>query len=165
MRIPYMLIGGWALPAYGRIRATLDLDLAVAAEFPRISKLHERLTLLGYQLPSRPHEEAQVFVVTDLDNMVEMEIRTRPDGIAFDSELLRRRVKIRLGQDFGVFTIGPEDFIVNKLARRDRGVQDEQDVISVLVRQKGNLDYDYLHKRAKSAKVYAILKTITDEVP
>jgi hypothetical protein len=46
------------------------------------------------------------------------------------------------------------------LARCDRGVVDEQDVKSVLVRQEGKLDWIYLEKRAKDAQVLAVLKVI-----
>ncbi|MGD0994508.1 MAG: hypothetical protein ABR909_03170 [Candidatus Bathyarchaeia archaeon] len=44
----------------------------------------------------------------------------------------------------------------------DRGVIDEQDVKSVLVRQEGKLDWNYLEKRAKETQVLAILKAIQD---
>jgi hypothetical protein len=45
---------------------------------------------------------------------------------------------------------------VNKLARKDRGVQDEQDAISVLTKQKGKLDHAYLKRRANEADVIAL---------
>jgi Mlc titration factor MtfA (ptsG expression regulator) len=56
--------------------------------------------------------------------------------------------------------ISPEDFIVNKLARPDRGVVDEQNVKSVLARQAGKLDNEYLTKSARQAQVLAILQAI-----
>jgi hypothetical protein len=59
-----------------------------------------------------------------------------------------------------MFAIGPEDFVVNKLARGDRGVQDEQDAVSVLALQKGKLDYSYLRKRANQAGVTELLETL-----
>jgi hypothetical protein len=58
-------------------------------------------------------------------------------------------------------TLRPEDFIVNKLSRKDRGVQDEMDVVSVLERQKRKLDYEYLAKRAKAADVMELLQALT----
>ena len=50
-----------------------------------------------------------------------------------------------------MFVIELKDFIVN--ARKGRGVQDEQNVVSVLRRQMGKLGYDYLAKRAWQAIV------------
>ena len=158
-----MLIGGYALPAYGRIRATQDIDIAVAAPFSEVVRLHKRLVERGFQLPSSPSEQAPLFLVTDLENKTEIEVWTKPDGIVFDDELLRRRVRVApFGDDFEMFAIGPEDFIVNKLSRKDRGVQDEVDVVSVLERQKSALDREYLAKRAKAAGVSGLLSALTD---
>ena len=97
----------------------------------------------------------------DVKGRLEAEIWTRPDGVVFDEELLRRRVRVRPFNDsFEMFVIGPEDFIVNKLARKDRGVQDEQDALSVLALQQDKLDYAYLRKRTKNARVDGLLDTL-----
>jgi len=39
-------------------------------------------------------------------------------------------------------------------------VNDEQDVKSVLVRQEGKLDQEYLERRARAAGVFAVLESI-----
>lgn len=163
LSVPHMLIGGHALPAYGRIRATMDVDLAIATKYEGSVKLQKRLRELGYLLPADPSPDAPLFVVIDVEERFEVEIWTRPDGVVFDEELLKRRVKVRpFNDDFEMFVIGPEDFIVNKLARADRGVQDEQDVISVLRKRKGKLDYDYLFMRAQQANVNERLQLIME---
>ena len=162
--VQHMLIGGYALTAYGQIRATQDIDMAIAANHERSAKLQAQLAKLGYQIPSPPSLDAPFFFVTDLKMKLEVEIWTKPDGIVFDSDLLSRRVKVRpFGDDFEMFVIGPEDFIVNKLARQDRGVQDEQDALSVLARQKGKLDYAYLRNRAKQAGVTGLLELLLEK--
>ena len=159
-----MLIGGYALTAYGQIRATQDIDMAIAASYERSVKLQAELAKLGYQISSPPSPVAPLFLLGDLKMQLEVEIWTKPDGVVFDAELLSRRVKVRpFGDDFVIFVIGPEDFIVNKLARQDRGVQDEQDVLSVLARQKGKLDYVYLRNRAKQAGVTGLLEILMEK--
>ena len=45
--VQHMLIGGYALPAYGRIRATQDIDIAVAVDNERSVKLQAQLAKLG----------------------------------------------------------------------------------------------------------------------
>lgn len=161
LSIPHMLIGGFALAAYGQIRATQDVDLAIAASYEKSVELQARLQKLGYQLASEPNPNAPFFFMTDLKEMLEVEMWTKPDGVVFDKELLRQRVKVRpFGDSFEMFAIGPEDFVVNKLARGDRGIQDEQDAVSVLAMQKGKLDYSYLRKRAKQASVVELLETL-----
>jgi hypothetical protein len=90
-----MLIGGFALAAYGQIRATLDVDLAIASDHEKSIELQRRLQKPGYQLASEPNPSAPFFLVTDLKEMLEVEMWTKPDGVVFDRELLRRRVKVR----------------------------------------------------------------------
>ena len=161
LSIQHMLIGGFALAAYGQIRATQDVSLAIAASYEKSVELQGRLRKLGYQLASEPQPDAPLFFLTDLKEMLEVEMWTKPDGIVFDRETLRRRVKVRpFSDNFEMFAIGPEDFIVNKLARKDRGVQDEQDAVSVLALQKGKLDYSYLRRRAKQANAIELLETL-----
>ncbi|MFX0069420.1 MAG: hypothetical protein ACFE7I_10135 [Candidatus Hodarchaeota archaeon] len=72
----------------------------------------------------------------------------------------RASAKARLDENVEAWIVSPEDFIINKLARPDRGVIDEQDVKSVLVRQHDNLDEEYLQRRAQENGVLQVLKTI-----
>lgn len=159
-KVPYMIIGGYALPFYGRIRATIDIDLAVAAktknELDRLrSKLQSKNFEISLYSPQNP-----VIVIVDKREKVEMELWLKPDGIEFDAETLKRRRKATLDGNTQAWIVSPEDFIVNKLARPDRGAVDEQDVKSVLTRQRGKLETRYLAKRAQKAGVLTILKEI-----
>ncbi|MGQ9625218.1 MAG: nucleotidyltransferase [Candidatus Jordarchaeum sp.] len=158
--LPYMIIGGYALPFYGRVRATLDIDVAVMVEMEEeLEKLRECLLSKNFNVelysPRNP-----CFVVVDRESGVEVEVWLRPDGIVFDQETLKRRKRVKLDKDLEAWIVSPEDFIVNKLARPDRGTVDEQDVKSVLTRQKNSLDESYLKKRAKNAGVLKVLETI-----
>jgi hypothetical protein len=159
-KIDYMIIGGYALPFYGRIRTTVDLDLAVAiktkTEFDRLLKL---LRTSDFE-PTICSPRNPLILVKDQKEKIEIELWTKPDGIVFDKETLRRRRKTNLTPELSAWLISPEDFIITKLARPDRGVTDEQDVKSVLVRQADKLDEKYLENRAKNAGVLAILQTI-----
>lgn len=156
----YMLIGGYALPFYGRIRTTIDIDLAVAVKTEEECK-----KLLGW-LESVDFEatgyspEKPLIVILDQKEKVEIELWLKPDGIVFDGETLRRRRRFKLDPNIEAWVISPEDFIVNKLARPDRSVIDEQDVKSVLVRQEGKLDNEYLKKRAQDFGVLGVLDSI-----
>jgi len=157
--IDYMIIGGFALPSYGAIRATADLDVAV-----RIHTLLEFQTFLSNAEKSGFKRSIASFsnpvtVLIDQKTGMEVELWLRPDGIVWDEETLSKRKEVKIGSsDFHV--VSPEDFIVSKLTRPDRGVQDEKDVKSVLVRMEGKIDTGYLEKRAQRAGVLAILKAI-----
>lgn len=155
-----MIIGGYALPFYGRIRTTVDVDLAVAVETEeRFRDLREWLRSIDFE-PTVFSFANPLVVVLDSREKVEIELWLKPDGIVFDDETLKRRRKSKLDEDVEAWIVSPEDFIVNKLARPDRGVNDEQDVKSVLVRQEGRLDKEYLKRRAEDAGVLQVLKAI-----
>jgi hypothetical protein len=61
-----------------------------------------------------------------------------PDRFALKSQAILGFSK---PHDYSVarVTLRPEDFIVNKLSRKDRGVQDEMDVVSVLERTEAQI--------------------------
>ena len=157
--IDYMLIGGYVLPMYGRIRTTLDIDIAVALpteeSFARFLEGAERadysVSLGSFQNP--------VCHLHDRLTDYEIEIWRQPDGVVWDNETLRRRRQANLA-GVEVWMISPEDYIVTKLARSDRGVIDEQDVKSVLEREDVALDWLYLRDRAERAGVWAQLLMI-----
>lgn len=159
-KIPYMIIGGYALPFYGRIRTTIDIDLAVMIKTEKeLRQLCNWLQAIDFEA-TISYPENPVVVVVDQKEKVETELWLKPDGIIFDNETLRRRRTVKLDENIEAWIIAPEDFIVNKLARPDRGAVDEQDVKSVLVRQKDKLDKEYLEKRAQDAEVLTVLETI-----
>jgi hypothetical protein len=158
--VSYMVIGGYALPFYGRIRTTVDIDLAVAIGTEKeLMQLLNSLRAADFE-PTMASPANPLIVVLDQKERIEMELWLKLDGVVFDDETLRRRQKAEIDANFWAWVISAEDFIVNKLARPDRGVVDEQDVKSVLIRQANKLDNEYLQRRAKQAGVLAVLQAI-----
>jgi predicted nucleotidyltransferase len=158
--VPYMIIGGYALPFYGRIRTTVDVDLAVAIKTDKeFEQFLNSLRSADFE-PTISSPSNPLIVILDRKENIEIELWLKPDGIVFDDETLRRRRKAKLNKNFWAWIVSAEDFIVNKLARPDRGVTDEQDVKSVFSRQENKLDNEYLQRRAKEAGVLTILQTI-----
>jgi predicted nucleotidyltransferase len=158
--VPYMIIGGYALPFYGRIRTTVDIDLAVAIKTEKeLNQLLKALRSTDFE-PTIASPHNPLIVVLDRKENIEMELWLKPDGVFFDDETLRRRQKAKLDATLCAWIISAEDFVVNKLARPDRGAIDEQDVKSVLIRQANKLDNAYLQRRARQAGVLAILQAI-----
>lgn len=158
--VAYMIIGGYALPLYGRIRTTLDIDLAVAIKTDEeIKQILRWLQSIDFEVTNYSPQNPLIIIV-DRREELEVELWLKPDGIVFDKETLRRRRRAKLDENTEAWIISPEDFIVNKLARPDRGAVDEQDVKSVLVRQGDKLDRRYLNKRARDAEVIKVLESI-----
>ena len=158
--VPYMIIGGYALPFYGRIRTTVDVDLAVAIKPGEdLDHFLNLLRSVDFE-PTICSPNSPLIVILDQKEKIEIELWLKPDGIVFDNETLGRRQRVKLDSNIWAWIISAEDFIVNKLARPDRGVTDEQDVKSVLVRQEHKLDNEYLQRRATEAGVLTILQII-----
>ncbi len=154
-----MVLGGFALPFYGRIRSTLDLDVAVYMPTP---EAYRRLidaagdyglkpTLCSFRNP--------VSTLVDEASGLEVELWLRPDGVSWGRDTLSRRRRVESG-GIGFWIVGPEDFIVSKLARPDRVEQDEMDVKSVLVVSASVLDEAYLARRAREHGVESMLSVI-----
>lgn len=157
--VRYMVIGGFALPSYGAIRATVDLDVAVRIESKReFDSFVERAERSGFQ-PSVASFSNPVSVFKEEKTGLEVEFWLRPDGIKWDRETLRRRRRTKVGS-VEVWLVSPEDFIVTKLSRPDRGVQDEKDAKGVLTRLRGAINRSYLERRAADAGVLALLKAV-----
>ena len=154
--VDYMLIGGYALPAYALIRATVDIAIAMNSKDPM--QLKKELENAGFQVSSFT-QDTPCFILTNIKTVTEIEVWLKPDGITLDAECLRRRQKVNITES-KFWIIGPEDFIVNKLARRDRRNQDEVDVLSVLENNKLKLDIDYLYAVAERASVLPLLKAL-----
>jgi predicted nucleotidyltransferase len=158
-RTGYMIIGGYALPFYGRIRTTLDIDIAVAAPTEeKLRSLFENAERREYSI-SLGSFKNPVHIFHDKVTNYEIEVWSRPDGIVWDEKTLERRRRVTL-DGLRVWIVSPEDFIVSKLAKPDRGVSDEQDVKSVMERNGVCIDWDYLEERAEKAGVWALLKMI-----
>jgi hypothetical protein len=157
--LDYMVLGGFALPFYGRIRSTLDLD--VAAYVPTEEAYRRLLRLAGeYGLkPTLCSYRNPVSIFVDEGAGLEIELWLRPDGVDWDKETLKRRRRVESG-GVSFWIIGPEDFIVSKLARPDRMEQDELDVKSVLVLMGSELDAVYLARRARQYGVESLLSVI-----
>ncbi len=155
-----MIIGGYVLPFYGRIRTTVDLHLAVAVKTQaKFDALISLLKSADFE-PTICSPNNPLIIVVDRKERIELELWTKPDGLELNKETLQRRQKAKLSDDLSAWIVSPEDFIITKLARPDRGAIDEQDVKSVLIRRANKLDTPYLEKRAQETGVLTILNTI-----
>jgi predicted nucleotidyltransferase len=159
--IEHMLVGGYALPFYGAIRLSLRMDIALAI----LTEGQFETFLTGAEEAGFTHVKGaygeDALTLLDRETGLEVNLWTRPPGIDWSYEVLERRRRFRL-DGFEAWVVSPEDFIVNKLTRTDRGVQDEADVKSVLARMDDELDWEYLRRKASTNGVWTVLTTIRE---
>jgi len=145
-RVPYVLIGAWALAVWGRPRATADVDFLVFVKEQGLDRVGDRMMQAGMALDEtwvkwnpmlRGFQLRFQFQGTTVDLL-------RPRD-AHDRQVFRRKRRKRLdGRYYRV--VSPEDFILQKLkVGRPR---DFEDAISVLERSGKALDKRYLQRWA-----------------
>lgn len=166
--IPYAVLGGLAIPAYGVPRSTVDVDIGLAVSGgEKISELVRKLKARRVVAFEEPRPEYTMIYMSDRENLVDVELWFRPDGVTWDEETLRRRWKVAFRaaeEDFEARVLSPEDFIVNKLARKDRSARDEEDVVGVMASSRDKIDWRYLARRAEGAMVAGLVRELREKV-
>jgi hypothetical protein len=157
-RVPYVLIGAWALTAWGKPRVTNDIDFLVLADEMDLDRLSGRMTEAGLALDEtwvkwnpmlRGFQLRFLFEGTTIDLL-------RPRD-PHDQELFRRKRKKRLDGCY-YWLVSAEDFILQKLkVGRPR---DFEDALSVLERSGKNLNRRYLQRWAGRIRVSGELNYI-----
>jgi predicted nucleotidyltransferase len=150
--IPYALIGGVAVKSLGRPRVTHDIDL-----FVRPDDAERTLTVLEARgFTSQKRDPFWLFKAWKGNILVDIIFKSSGD-IYFDEDV---RSHVRRMPYLGryVNAISPEDFLVIKAAaHQEQNPHHWHDALAVL--KQGNLDWDYLLRRAKHSprRVLALL--------
>lgn len=167
-RAPYAILGGLAIPAYGVPRSTVDVDIGlVVTEEWKLRELIRKLEARKVAAFEEAKPEYTMIYMSDRENLVDAELWFKPDGIRWDEEILRRRWKVAFkaaGGSFEAWVLSPEDFIVNKLARRDRSARDEEDAVGVMASSKDKIDWKYLTKRAGEESVLDLVRELREKI-
>ena len=146
-RVQYGLIGAMALGVWGTSRATQDVDcLVMSGEKERAvlkANLRRRRFVLDARWANR-NPALKEWCVRYRQGLFPVDLLSPRDE--YDREALRRRRRKRIDKR-PVWVVGPEDLILLKLkAGRPR---DFEDAISVVLRQGGKLDVEYMKNWAK----------------
>lgn len=140
--IPYALIGGVAVKELGRPRVTHDIDLFVRPD--DANRVLEVLEGKGFHIERR--DRSWLFKAWREEVLVDVIFKSSGD-IYFDEDV---RSHVRRIPYYGKYinAISPEDFIVIKAAaHQEDNPHHWHDALAVIT--QGNLDWDYLLKRAK----------------
>jgi predicted nucleotidyltransferase len=143
--LPYCLIGALALGAYGRPRATHDVDLLILTDSATSHSYLDPLRAKGFAVASDWHESNPM----SRDVVMRLKHTSAPDfplDLIFATSPLHknaldRRKSIAI-QGVQVFISSPEDLVLLKLtAGRPR---DFDDVMGIVGNASAPLDLDYL---------------------
>ena len=158
-RVPYMLVGALALSAWGRPRATMDIDfMLLADDVPQ--KLIAALAALGFDRDiawERYNPFLKGIHARFRSTKVIVDILLRKDP-HHDSAFGRRRRKYHGG--FYIWFPSPEDLILLKL--RAGRPTDFDDVVGIFERVGSKLDLRYLSRWARRLGVIEELNYVLD---
>lgn len=156
LKIPAVLIGGLALPAYNIARTTLDIDICIKVKSQEnlnhfLKALNQR-DIKTIQNPKINHDLFTVF-----GKFGEAEIWLKPcDAFHWDNQMLEKIQKFFAN----VYVLAVEDYILTKLARSDRSSIDISDILKILIANKNKIDWEYLHFRLKWMNLKSDFKEI-----
>ena len=146
--IPYMVIGGQAVLAYGEPRLTKDIDITVGLD---ASGYNDVLNICKkIELKPLPKKIEKFVRETNVLPAVDSKTKIRVDFIfsytPYEMEALSRAVPIKINKN-KVYFASAEDVILHKLfAGRER---DFDDIKGIIIHHKKKLNLIYLNKWVK----------------
>jgi hypothetical protein len=150
--VVYVVVGGLAVLFYGIPRTTMDIDIIIAMDMPKVKRFVEILKENDFFADEEDikvaFEEESHATIEDKTSMIRLDIK----GIYNENDqiTLKRRRKVRLA-DFEFYVASPEDIIANKLLFGSE--QDVKDAEGIYARQFDNLDMAYLEERCARLEV------------
>ncbi len=139
---PFCFIGGLAVIRWGEVRMTQDIDLCILSGFGSEKKYIDGLLR---RFKSRI-EDAKEFAITNrvllLNASNDVPLDLTLSGLPFEKQMIDRATPFPYAPGFSLLTCSAEDLIVLK-AFADRA-QDWIDVRGIIIRQKGQLDIEYI---------------------
>ena len=154
--IPIVLIGGLALPAYNVARTTLDIDICIyLISQEELNQFIEALNQNEISTVQKPKINHNLFTV--FGKRGEAEIWLKPcDAFHWDAQMVEKIQKFVAN----IYVLAVEDYILTKLARSDRSSTDIGDILQILIANKDNIDWQYLHFRLKWVRLENDFKEI-----
>ena len=166
--IAYYIGGSVASSAYGKARATMDVDCVSDLTSAHIKNLVEILKNEFYadeDMIREAVDNRSSFNLIHLETMLKVDVFVVKSR-SYDREALQRRKKDTLDEGEGapeVYLASPEDVVLSKLDWFDQGGRGSEkqwnDVLGVLMVQKGRLDLEYLEHWAGQLSVLDLLHT------
>jgi predicted nucleotidyltransferase len=144
-KIPYMIIGGQAVLLYGRPRLTRDIDITLGIDTDEYESVEDVCKKLKLRiLVDNPQDFARDTKVLPTE---EPDSKVRIDFIfsftPYEAHAIKNAKQILI-DDYAVKFASCEDIIIHKMVA-GRAI-DEEDVKSILAKNKDDLDFEYIEK-------------------
>lgn len=150
IEIPYMVTGSFASSAHGRVRATEDIDVVIAAGPQQLSDLIDEFPPDRYYVDKSAALEAlrqqSQFNIIDVESAWKADLIIRKEREFSRTEFERRRAYLING--LPVYLATAEDVLIAKLERARTGGSERQieDAAGIVESQRENLDTAYVER-------------------
>lgn len=162
-RIEYVIIGSIASIKWGRPRTTSDVDVIINAEKEKVHSLIRVLETNGFDYGTQDImiaiQEKSLATILHQDYPYKIDIQGVYEPL--NERALRNRMYLTIFNR-KAYLEKPEDLIVAKLKYGSE--TDFNDVKAILLRQKKNLDYEYIQQFAQQEGVLKELKICEEEI-
>jgi len=159
----YAIIGGLAAILYGRPRTTTDVDIIINFDKTDPEKTGDSLREEGFDASLADIQEALTershFTVFDTKSPYRLDVQGVYNPLD-EASFKGRRKGVLFGEQAWVES--PEDLIIAKLVYGS--LQDLEDALAILIRQKPRLDFNYLKGQAAKNKVSSKLRKLMESV-
>ena len=170
LQIPYFIGGSMASTSYGRVRATMDVDIIADLMPEQVEPLADSLSDEYYVDPQMIHSaiiHQSSFNLIHLTTMFKVDIFIAGDEPFAHQQLARRRLRTLEPPDQDAYVASPEDVILAKLAwYRQGGEVSErqwQDIQGIFDIQGNGLDQEYMSQWAALLEIADLLDRAIQE--
>ena len=143
--VDYMIIGGQAVLLYGSPRLTRDIDITLCADTDKFQIIKKICTESGLRiLPENPEDfavETKVLPAEDVESNIRIDFIF--SFTPYETEAFKRTKEVFM-DGYPVKFASCEDVIIHKMVAA-RAI-DEEDVRTLLVKNRKSLDVDYIRK-------------------
>ncbi|MDE2038688.1 MAG: hypothetical protein KGO96_10845 [Elusimicrobia bacterium] len=165
LNIRHALIGGWAVVAWGVVRATQDLDFLVLADATAKTLLSKEFRKQGYKVEHRKGDSddpiPEIFRLTPPTMGERPTIDILPACRSFEADAIGRSVRLRLGA-WDLPVLRREDLIAMKLLAG--GGIDFEDARQLLEIHAGRINEELLLLSCSQLKVHKELALIRKRI-
>lgn len=144
-KIPYMIIGGQAVLLYGRPRLTRDIDITLGVDtdkFESIEGVCKKLKLrILVENPKDFARDTKVLPTEEPDSKVRIDFIF--SFTPYEAQAIKNARQVLI-DDYPVKFASCEDIIIHKMVA-GRAI-DEEDVKSILAKNKNAIDFEYVNK-------------------
>jgi hypothetical protein len=171
LQLPYAIMGGLAVRAFGVPRPTYDVDVTLAATEEQLPQLYDAVELAGYTIPDAyrggsvdrlaemPLVKFRIYRGT-LEESVDIDLFLMET--AFQRKIIERRLFTEVDNIGPTWIVSPEDLVLLKLiAGRPRDMGDIDDVRFV----HGALDETYMRRWAQLLGIASDLEQLLAKPP